>query len=226
MLSENYGSKSRKGAKTLSVLLQTKLRLRNIVSGCHERARRAFRNTEAAELLEFALAVPLLLVMVIGILDFSHAYHIKQKLTDSARAGARLGASESTSDITQTSITPPSVQSIYEDVVTYLQNAGVDTTSLSSTAGACTAPSGTTPPQFCWEYTSTSTYGLQSVMVERDVQITNAGTANLNGTEVTVTYNYDWTYGFNHIIKMIAPSASVSSSILLESDALMANQGS
>jgi TadE-like protein len=43
-------------------------------------------------LVEFALVMPLLLVMLLGIMEFGRAWHISQIVTDAARQGARAGA--------------------------------------------------------------------------------------------------------------------------------------
>lgn len=184
------------------------------------------RDTEAAELLEFALVLPLLIVMVVGLLDFAHGYNLKQKLTNAARAGARLGAATPTLGDTGTCTgytAPCSVVGIYNNVVSYLTDAGIDTTSLATSPGSCTNSSGGTVA-YCWEYTATGNAGLQTLMIERGVLISAAGMPDLTGTRVTITYNYDWTFGFNHVIDLLVPSAQVSSSVLLTADALMANQ--
>ncbi len=46
------------------------------------------------------MALPLLLIMVVGIFDFGNAYNIKQKVTNIAREAARMGASQPTADLT------------------------------------------------------------------------------------------------------------------------------
>ncbi len=43
-------------------------------------------------LVEFALVMPLLLVMLLGIMEFGRAWHISQIVTDTARQAARAGA--------------------------------------------------------------------------------------------------------------------------------------
>lgn len=182
---------------------------------------RRLRETEAAELLEFALALPLILVMVVGLLDFSQAYNIKQKLANAAREGARIGGSESKIDTTTT--TPASVQTIYDDVVTYLQDAGINTSFIGTTLSWTPCPgscSGT--------YYTTSggvNYGL---LIERNVPVTytdpNTGNVvTVSSTRVTLYYPYDWTFGFDQVIKLLVPSATFADPIRIETDAMMAN---
>ena len=51
---------------------------------------RRFRRQEGGQaLVEFALVVPLLLVMVMAIIDFGRAWNLHQTITDAAREGAR-----------------------------------------------------------------------------------------------------------------------------------------
>ncbi|HKS72090.1 MAG TPA: TadE family protein, partial [Terriglobales bacterium] len=52
---------------------------------------------EGAQIVEFAVALPLLIVFVVGIFDFSSAFTLKQKLTNVARDTARTIAAEPTS---------------------------------------------------------------------------------------------------------------------------------
>ncbi len=54
--------------------------------------------------VEFALVLPLVLIMVISVFEFARAWNIQQVLTDAAREGARVavvgnGAGESESEI-------------------------------------------------------------------------------------------------------------------------------
>lgn len=174
------------------------------------------RDTEAAELLEFALALPLILVMVAGLLDFSRAYNIKQKLANAAREGARYEATQ-TADITDSS--PPSLPTLRDDVVTYLQNANLDTSFIGTTlsydpsAGVCTGTYYTT--------SGTTNYGLK---VERCVPVLDStSSTTIPSTRVTLYYPYDWTFGFDYIIKLLIPSSTFTNPINIEADATISN---
>lgn len=185
-------------------------------AGPQRSPRFSWRSAEAAELVEFALLLPILLVMVVGLLDFATAYNLKQKLANAAREGARMGSSMQRADLSQSN--PASIQAMKDDVVTYLQQAGVDTSFISSTGTYVN-----TPPYEATYYSSTGTpnYGLK---IERYVSMTSGGTT-LYICRVTLTYPYDWTYGFNHIIKLLIPSATSSSVIGIEADATMQEIG-
>ncbi|MCL5006324.1 MAG: pilus assembly protein [Acidobacteria bacterium] len=172
--------------------------------------RRILWGTEAAELLEFGLALPVILVMLLGILDFANAYHMKQKLANAAREGARLGASEPWVDGDTSS--PQSVQAIYDDVVTYLQDARVDTSFIGTTMNYDTATCTAT-------YYSSGAYGLK---IERNVQLVSGGSPFM-ATRVTLSYPFHWTYGFDHIIRLMIPLTSVADTIDITTDAMMRN---
>jgi Flp pilus assembly protein TadG len=63
---------------------------------------RGDRGQRGAELVEFALVLPLLLIIIMGIIDFGLAFQRYEVITNAAREGARLGslqASYSVSDI-------------------------------------------------------------------------------------------------------------------------------
>jgi Flp pilus assembly protein TadG len=51
---------------------------------------RGLRDTKGQALVEFALMLPLVMLILIGIVEFGRAWQAKQTLTDVAREGARL----------------------------------------------------------------------------------------------------------------------------------------
>lgn len=51
-----------------------------------------YRSARGAALVELALAVPMLLVVLIGIADFARVFYHASGLTNAARAGAQYGA--------------------------------------------------------------------------------------------------------------------------------------
>src|SRR5258708_34074268 len=74
------------------------------------------REDAASQIVEFAVALPLLVVFVVGIFDFSGAFTLKQKLTNAAREGARAAAAGPASDLTNPSTTPPGPASVPEPI--------------------------------------------------------------------------------------------------------------
>jgi Flp pilus assembly protein TadG len=175
------------------------------------------RDAEAAELLEFALALPMILVMVVGLLDFARAYNLKQKLANAAREGARLQASQIDD---RTNSNPATVQDTYNDVVTYLNDANVNTSFIGTTLSYDPCP-GTCTGTY---YTTSGgvNYGLE---IERNVLIVDSSGTTLHSTRVTLYYPYDWTFGFNQIIKLLVPSSTFTNPIRIQTDATMQNIG-
>ncbi|WP_248255693.1 TadE family protein [Georgenia sp. EYE_87] len=52
----------------------------------------ARRHDRGATAVEFALILPILLLLIIGITEFGRAYHVQTTLSDAARAGVRTMA--------------------------------------------------------------------------------------------------------------------------------------
>jgi Flp pilus assembly protein TadG len=69
--------------------MQPRSFLRTITSRCG--SARA-RSEDGGALVEFALVVPMLLLLVFGIVDFGRAFQSSITLTNATREGARLGA--------------------------------------------------------------------------------------------------------------------------------------
>src|SRR3972149_2815490 len=64
--------------------------------GFTRRARRRFlrpmtREGRGQALVEFALLLPVLIVLIMGVLDFARAFNVLQVVTNAAREGARVG---------------------------------------------------------------------------------------------------------------------------------------
>jgi Flp pilus assembly protein TadG len=71
-----------------------------------------------SQIVEFAVALPLLVVFVVGIFDFSGAFTQKQKLTNAARDAARAAAADPITDLTAT--IPVSVQDAFYTIDNFL----------------------------------------------------------------------------------------------------------
>ncbi|PYY04272.1 MAG: hypothetical protein DMG69_31010, partial [Acidobacteria bacterium] len=57
------------------------------------------RETQAAQIVELAVTLPVLMILVVGIYDFGQAFNLKQKLAGAVREGARFAANQSTGDL-------------------------------------------------------------------------------------------------------------------------------
>jgi Flp pilus assembly protein TadG len=174
---------------------------------CTGRSQRQFwfRRADGSQLLEFALALPLLLLLLVGICDFAVSINTKHILNNASREGARIGAAQPIFD-------PASPGVIRDAVIDYLSGAGVDTSFISASPAAA--------GNFTWTYYSSGTNGLK---IERNVLVVTSGGANMTTTRVTLTYPYNWTFGFNNVVRLAVPSANYGSSITISTDALIAN---
>jgi Flp pilus assembly protein TadG len=86
---------------------------------------RALRaDSRGQALLEFALVLPILLILVLGIVEFGHIWNINQMVSDTTREGARRAVIADAS-ITQTQVHDFMMQRLYD--------AHVDTTVVTIT---------------------------------------------------------------------------------------------
>ncbi|HXC44350.1 MAG TPA: TadE family protein [Candidatus Dormibacteraeota bacterium] len=159
-------------------------------SGLLASIKRACGNDRASQIVEAALSLPLLVMFAIGIFDFSSALSLKQKLTNAAREGARVAASDPATDLNAS--LPVSVSDAFQVVDNYLLSAKVNDCGLSTPAPTQTG--------LMWNSTTTGTCpgsGI-TVSVNRGCTSTitaNATTVHLIGTCVLISYPYSWQYG-------------------------------
>ena len=180
-----------------------------VLSNGRPAARAFLRGAEGAQLLEFALVLPMLLVIVFGAADFGAAWALKDKLTNAARDAARIAVSQSRADLTQTN--PPSVQALRDVIANYLTNAKVTTCVIGTTA--------TSAGPFAWQYTSSSTgCGAFLLKIERNYTFVS-GTTTILATRVTLTYPLTWTIG--RLMKLMIPTSTLGDSVNIPTTAVM-----
>jgi Flp pilus assembly protein TadG len=185
------------------------------------RLTRDWCDDSAAQIVEFAVSLPLLILFVVGIFDFSNAVALKQKLTNAAREAARVAAADSASDLAAPSTAvPASVGDAFQVVDNYLIADKVNDCGLA--AAASPAPTGLT-----WTYTSTGSgcpgTGI-SLMINRactSTVATNASTLNLVGTCITITYAYKWQ--FNNVASTFGWAGAATSNLTGKAVALNEN---
>lgn len=158
-----------------------------------------WRDTEASQILEFAVALPLLAVFIVGIYDFSGAFNLRQKLSNAAREAALLGASQVTSDLDSGS-TPVSILAIRDEIDSYLQAAQVNDCGLGNPTLSRTAVMTWTASGSC---TGSSNF---TVTIERAYATPTSGGAKALCTRVSLSYPYQWR--FNSIIQTLVPGGS------------------
>jgi len=180
------------------------------------------RGADGAQIIEFAVTLPLLMVFVVAIGDFGSAVTLKQKLNNAVREGARFGANEPTADLYSTlsaGSAPASVNAIARLVGTYLQAAKLNDCGLATGSWTVSAP---TAP-LAWQYTGSSC--PLTLTIDRGFPVPAGSSNNLPkwmiSTQVTVSYPYQWQ--FNRVIGLIAPNANYAGPSLLKSDATIPN---
>lgn len=153
---------------------------------------RPCKDDRAAQIVEFALSMPLLMLFVVGIFDFSGALSLKQKLTNAARDGARVAAADSANDLGSPSSTiPASVSDAYQVVDNYLVSERINDCGLA----------GTTPTQTAGTLTWKSTANTGCPGAGLVLTINRGCTALIGGTStdmvntcVTIQYPYQWQF--------------------------------
>jgi Flp pilus assembly protein TadG len=175
--------------------------------------------TEAAALVEFAIALPLLVVLVVGIFDFGAAFNLKQELNNAVREGARFGAALPTNDITPANPKPPSVDAIRFVVDSYLQTAKINDCGLSAVSEPAQGGG------LVWTYSAnTGCASNLTLTISRGVAVpvtANGSTVNMLCTTVQISYPYKW--HFNNVIQLLVPGATYAGVTYIPSDATAAN---
>ena len=174
------------------------------------------KSTEAAAIVEFAVSLPLLVVLIVGIFDFGGAFNLKQELNNAVREGAIFGASQPSNDISPSILKPPSVDAIRLLVDSYLLTAHINDCRLS---GA------TEPAQgggLVWVYNASGNGCSLTLTISRGVtaQTVSAPTVYMLCTNVHISYPYQWR--FNNVIQLLVPGANYTLGNI-QSDATAAN---
>ena len=176
---------------------------------------RSLRKSDAgSQIVEFALSVPVLVLFVIGIFDFSGALALKHKLENAVREGARVAAADPATDLNASM--PVSVSDAYQAVDNYLVSEQVNDCGLASAA----APAGAS---LQWIYTANvgcpGASGL-TLTINRGCNspqsITvggSAATVYLICTEVKIVYPYVWQFtGAAGVFGRLVGPASITTS--------------
>jgi Flp pilus assembly protein TadG len=183
--------------------------------------------------VEFAVALPLLVVFVVGIFDFSGAYTLKQKLTNIARDAARSAAAGPASDLSSPSLAvPSSVIDAFQLVDQYLVANKINDCGITA-AGVNTAPEG-------WTFTGTAngclgrglviivnrgyTFPATGAITPADVtctaQAVGARTAVI-ATCVSIQYAYQWQFG--RVVSLLGSAATLPTAITATAVAMNEN---
>jgi len=182
-------------------------------------ANRLWADEQAAQILEFALALPVLMVFVVGIFDFSGALAIKQKITNAAREAARVAAADPANDLNST--TPVSVSDAFQVVANYLKSENIHDCGLSGNM---------TPTVSGTVWTSATLTGCPggtglTLTVDRGCvtqQSINGTTTDIVNTCVTILYPYSWR--FSGVMKVLLPQTTYARVIYIKGNAAAFNE--
>jgi len=170
------------------------------------------RGSEGSALLEFAIALPLLVVFLVGIYDFSGAFNQKQKIEHAAQIGAIVAGAQPTSDVDNDN--PDSLQPVVTVIFNALKADGLIT-------GGCTLPVTPVRSALSWKYTIDGCPGTLEITIDRGV-VDASVTPAIVGTSVKVVYPYNWR--FNSVIQLLIPGASYAATTNLTETAIVHNQ--
>ena len=188
----------------------------------------ACRDERAAQIVEFAVSLPLLVIFVVGIFDFSGAFTLKQKLTNVARDAARAAAADPASDLSVSK--PVSVNDAFQMIDKYL---------IANHLNDCGITQSTSPSGLTWTSTGTGSGcppGGLKIIINRGYyfpitgaslpstdcisQPAGAQTA-LVGTCVSIRYAYPWRFG--RAASLLGRSTTLPTSIIAVGVALNEN---
>ena len=178
------------------------------------------RCAEAAALAEFAVALPLLIVLVVGIYDFGGAFNTKQELNNALREGARFGAAQPTNDLSY----PPGTSPASVDAIRYV----VDSYMLQAKINDCGLSGATVPSAgggfLVWTYNAYGCALPLQLKIQRDCGAAPGGLCteqpgcapeSIQGgptiyplcTQIWISYPYQW--HFNNVLQVLIPGAKL-----------------
>jgi Flp pilus assembly protein TadG len=175
---------------------------------------------QGSALLEFAITLPLLVVFVVGIYDFSGAFNQKQKIAQAAQEGAIIAGAQPMSDITNSALNPDSLQPVVAAVFNSLAGSGV--LPNANQPGGCKPPALPSPPSaLTWTYSISPCPDVLIITINRG-SVSGSGTPVAVGTSVTVKYPYH--FRFNSVIQLLVPGATYAATTQLTEIATVHNQ--
>ena len=116
--------------------------------------RRLRRSQQGQALVEFAITVPLLLVLLLGIVDFARAWNVYQVLTDAGREGTRLAVVDNGSTLAE-------VRTVIKDEAA---SAGIELTDANITIDEGIGRGDPTTITISYEYTLRFVGGLFGIL--------------------------------------------------------------
>ena len=164
------------------------------------RKRIGISNEKGAELIEFAIMLPLLLVILAAIWDFGRAYRTYQVLTNAAREGVRLAvvpAGKNQEDAVQ------------NRVVAYMAQSNINTSFINS--GNIDT------------YVNVQNPSNDAANTSVTVTLPGGGTHVITVSRVNLNYPFSFII-IGPVIKLLAPGSTFGGNITLRTSVTMENQ--
>ena len=184
---------------------------------------RSRSKSRGSQILEFAIVLPLMVALVVGIFDFGQAFSMRQKLNFAARDAARFGSTQPTNDLSQA--LPLSVTAIRDLADSDLVASGINDCGLGAikqtgtlvwtATGTCAGSSTftlTIDRGFLTPPTSQSGLAVPGT----------AATLRLISTHISISYPYQW--HFNRVIQLLVPGATYAAITNIRVEAISPNQ--
>jgi Flp pilus assembly protein TadG len=179
-----------------------------------------FRETEGSEIVEFAVSLPLLIVLVVAIYDFRAAFTVKHMLSNTVREGARIASSQHhPPNPTATNgpcNAPASICTVSNVIGRSLQASIGDDCGLSTASAAYSATD---------TWTFSGSCSGSSLKIERAFINPNAITLSnpfdssdaykIENTRITLIYPYQWQ--FSKIFEFFGSANYLSSTMTVSS---------
>jgi Flp pilus assembly protein TadG len=175
----------------------------------------ALLEERGSAILEFAIVLPILVVFVVGIYDFSGAFNQKQKIEQAAQEGAIIAGAQPTGDITSPSA-PVSLQPVVTTIFNSLVGSGVLPTGCTP-LGSASGPTG-----LAWTYTITGCGPDALVITINRGSVFTTTSPAVVGTTVTVAYPYHWR--FNRVIQLLFSNPGYAATTTVTESATVHNQ--
>jgi Flp pilus assembly protein TadG len=192
----------------------------NVSLHCPTMLKRLWAEDCASQMVEFAVSLPLLIVFVVGIFDFSGAYTLKHKLANAARDAARAAAADPATDLGNGAGIPVSVSDAFQVVDNDLIAEKINDCGINPSSGAKAA--------LTWTYTATAAGPPPCrliLTINRGYPFTEAAggtTVHVIATQVTIQYDYNW--HFNTVITVLVPTAGYGNKLTFQTSAVALNE--
>ena len=175
---------------------------------------KAYARTEGSQIAEFAISLPLLAVIVIGITDFGSAFNLKYKLSNAVREGLRFASTQTASDLSNP--IPLSIAAIHDVVDNYLVGEHVNDCGLSTTSP--------TNAGLVWTYSANTGCpgnGTLTLTINRGDTFQTTTPVTVEITRIRISYPYQWR--FSSVVKVLIPSAQYAGVTQITTEAVMKN---